>query len=80
MESVHSIGPMEENTMVHGKMESSMAEANIILFLEKSVLDNGLMVKELNGLMKELQSKPDDCLMFHYLKQSRKEVAISEST
>ncbi len=42
----HFIGLMEENIMVHGRMESNMAVENISLFLDKKGLDNGSMEKE----------------------------------
>jgi hypothetical protein len=42
----HFIGLMEENIMVHGRMENNMAVENISLFLDKKDLDNGLMEKE----------------------------------
>jgi len=66
MEPAHFTGLMEENTMVHGRMESSMVVDNTILFLVKNGLDNGLMEKELSGLIKEFQNKLDDYPMFHY--------------
>jgi hypothetical protein len=40
-ESVHFTGQMEENIKALGKMESNTVVDNIILFLAKSVLDNG---------------------------------------
>jgi hypothetical protein len=66
MEPAHFTGLMEENTTVHGKMESSTVVDNTILFLVKNGLDNGLMEKELSGLIKEFQSKLDDYPLFHY--------------
>jgi len=52
MDMVHFIGLMEENIKVLGKMENNMEKDNIIYLMVNLKLENGLMVKKVNGLLK----------------------------
>jgi len=51
MDSENSNGQMAENTKDYGKMENNTEKEFTLMLKEKRNKENGLMVKELNGLM-----------------------------
>jgi len=46
MDSEHSFGPMEENTLETGKRESNMEEESTTFQVDKKKLENGFRVKK----------------------------------